>query len=358
MDDRQCIHCHRDLKRSGDSPLGAPYGATEPFARRVTAFTTEQHPEFRRWSKGSEPDPGTLKFNHAVHLADKGVMTIDDKQLTLQRTVLKQKGVDPDTWPRSWRLRQLACADCHTMDHEGRYMQPISFEKHCRQCHPLGVQIVGPWTAPDLKEKIWQFGRQPLHHPTGGETPASVWGELRDRLSRFIDAPANDAFLSMEKDPAPHGLDRSPVPGPAQLRKEKAYAWVDRYLRQTAEVLFNGPGGCGYCHALTRPADVKALAAPQLKPSSVLSRWWDHAAFRHAAHRMLTCTECHAAKDSSKTSDVLLPGMSTCLRCHDTSATATARAGCVECHVYHDPQRQRASSQRGALRIDHTSPKR
>jgi predicted CXXCH cytochrome family protein len=351
IDDRQCTHCHADLKRDDGSPPGAPYGSTEPFARSVTAFTRGAHPEFRRWSGGGEADPGTLKFNHAVHLAERGVMTVNQEQAELQRAELKKKGIDPSSRRPPWTLKHLQCADCHTMDDEGRYMQPISYEKHCRQCHPLGVQVVGPWTAPELKEKVWAFGRRPLPHPTGGEKSDVVLADLRDRLTRFIASKDNDAFLSVEKDP-PRPIDRLPAAGAAELRREKAFAWVDRYLRQTAGVLFNSAGGCGYCHAVSKPADMEALTGPEVKPANVSRRWWEHASFKHAPHRMLACTECHDAKNSSKTSDVLLPGQSTCLKCHDTKASASARADCVECHVYHDPRQQRAARERGTLRID------
>ena len=66
---------------------------------------------------------------------------------------------------------------------------------------------------------------------------------------------------------------------------------------------------------------------------------------------MLGCEQCHAARGSAETADVLLPGIDTCLRCHHHGAKATARADCVECHVYHDPAAQRASRGKGRLTI-------
>jgi predicted CXXCH cytochrome family protein len=342
--DPQCVRCHAELQRQDGSS-----SEKTPFATRVTAFTSGEHPPFRRWSSGNEVDPGSLKFDHAVHLAPRGVMTIDEKQLEKQRADLLAKKVDPDRAARPWKPKKLECSTCHTMDDSGRSMRPISFEKHCQECHPLGVQIVGPWTDPALKEQVWQFGRRRLHHPTGTEKPDLVYGELREALTRFIAAPRSDAFLSVEKGPPP-GIDRAPIPE-QELRREKEFAWVDRYTRQTAEVLFNGGGGCGYCHTVAAPADVKRLTAPVLKPTNVLTRWWEHAYFKHDSHRMLACTECHDAKTSSKASDVLLPGIATCLKCHDTKQRK-ARADCVECHAYHDPKEQRAAREKGRLTID------
>jgi hypothetical protein len=352
LDDRQCTTCHADLKREDGSPLGIPYEGTEAFARRVEGFSDGKHPPFRRWQGGKEKDPGTLKFNHAVHLATDGVMTLDQKQWAKQREDLRKKEIDPDTAKRPWRLRKLECASCHTMDAEGRYMVPISFEKHCQECHPLGVQIVGGWTDATLKEEVWKFGRQPIRHPSGTDKPESVWASLRERLTRFIREEKHKPFLDREPDP-PAGIDRPPLPE-IEVRKEKEFAWVDRYVRQTGAVLFNGQGGCGYCHTVSTPANAETLSAPVLKPSGIPSRWWDHARFKHATHRMLNCRECHPASASTKASDVLLPGIDTCLKCHNATKQATARHDCAECHVYHDPKQQREAREKGRLRIDWT----
>ena len=65
------------------------------------------------------------------------------------------------------------------------------------------------------------------------------------------------------------------------------------------------------------------------------------AAFDHSPHRMVTCTSCHAAEASTKTSDVLLPASAICASCHaGTGRTpgreAAAESRCFECHRYHD----------------------
>jgi predicted CXXCH cytochrome family protein len=350
LDDRQCTKCHADLQRDGGSPPGAPYGGQEGYARSVTAFTAGEHPPFRRWSGGKEKDSGTLKFDHAVHLAEQGVMTIDAKQWAKLREDLRKKGADPDDAKRPWKLRKLECSDCHQMDAAGRYMAPLSFEKHCQECHPLGVQVVGPWKDAKLQEEVWKFGRTPIRHPARSDNPDTVWASLRERLTRFIGEPRHERFLDVEKDP-PGGIDRPPS-SEVERRKEKEFAWVDRYVRRTGEVLFNGQGGCRYCHTIGKAADVATLTAPVLERTAVPARWWDHAVFRHDAHRMLRCTECHDAKNSKKASDVLLPGIDTCLKCHDAKAQVQARHDCVECHVYHDPKGRRAAREKGRLRID------
>ena len=49
-------------------------------------------------------------------------------------------------------------------------------------------------------------------------------------------------------------------------------------------------------------------------------------------HRLVHCTECHAAPESTETSDVLLPRLATCRQCHHMDGAADR---CAECHTYH-----------------------
>jgi hypothetical protein len=81
---------------------------------------------------------------------------------------------------------------------------------------------------------------------------------------------------------------------------------------------------------------------PEVEKSTIPALWFSHARFEHKAHRMLDCAECHrAAEKSDKTSDVLVPGKSTCLLCHSKSQPsgaaqeASAPTRCAACHVYH-----------------------
>ena len=71
-------------------------------------------------------------------------------------------------------------------------------------------------------------------------------------------------------------------------------------------------------------------AAPQLR-----DRWFPHARFDHHAHRMMKCADCHDAERSTQSSDVLIPTIDKCKKCHNATA-GKARSDCVECHGYHD----------------------
>jgi hypothetical protein len=55
---------------------------------------------------------------------------------------------------------------------------------------------------------------------------------------------------------------------------------------------------------------------------------------------MLACTECHKAEGSKLTSDVLLPNLASCQGCH--TPAKGVRSDCVECHRFHDRDKDRA----------------
>ena len=99
--DRACTQCHADLKTT--------HGATK-LAANITGFNGS-HPEFAALRAGAK-DPGTIKFNHQVHL--------------------KQDLRGPNG------TVQLKCAECHQLSADERsYMQPVNYEKHCASCHTL-----------------------------------------------------------------------------------------------------------------------------------------------------------------------------------------------------------------------------
>jgi hypothetical protein len=101
--DGDCTACHANLpdhRRDHPPPL---------VWDTVTRFGPEQHPEFALWREGPAKDPGTLRFNHQVHL------------VRLEDGGLRGPGRQPV---------QLECGNCHRPDAAGRYMEPINYYKH------------------------------------------------------------------------------------------------------------------------------------------------------------------------------------------------------------------------------------
>jgi hypothetical protein len=90
-----CTQCHADLKDKNG------------VESKITGFASG-HPEF---AVVKNPDPGAIRFNHQIHLAD---------------YVRGPRGAV-----------HLECSDCHAR--ERGQMLRIDYKKHCAACHPLTV---------------------------------------------------------------------------------------------------------------------------------------------------------------------------------------------------------------------------
>jgi predicted CXXCH cytochrome family protein len=295
-----CVKCHVDLDATGGPRTGV--------ARSVTAFTSGGHPEPRT------PPAHSRRFPHDVHLTDAGVPV---------------RGADG-----KMSFKKLACIECHEPDAAGKLMKPISYNRHCAECHPLGKQLVGNWQGEEMLAQARAFARERIPHPGPGQGVGVVRGSLRDALSRFISDPRHAAFLQ------PAGQAPRPLPdrGPGAslaLNKEQ-FEWVNEQMAKIEPLTF-GKGGCGYCHQMGQ--DKGGL--PTVVRPKIPDRWWTRSVFRHEAHTMMSCLDCHDAKHSTRDSEVMMPKMEVCLKCHDTNKRASARSGCVQCHIYHDPDGRR-----------------
>lgn len=341
IDDLHCTSCHADLKRNDGRP--------PEFDPHVTAFAAGLHPEFRLFKNGEPTDPGHIAFSHKKHLVADGVWTIDEEPVKAQRQKVVAMGFAtvPDV-PGELKLRKkLDCQDCHQLDEAGRNMQPIRYETHCQACHPLSVQLLIPAGKEErLSELARRFGETPAPHPAPTQTAEVVRGTLRDRLARFIQAKENQGFLGTAPE---RGFDRS-VPGtpPSLPLSREEHGWVNEQLGLVERLLFDGAGGCRYCHRENQPAN-RPAGLPDYEPSDIPSRWLRHAVFSHRSHQMLACSACHPAGGSDRAGDVLLPRVQTCLDCHG-AGRQMARSDCVECHAYHDPRGRPAF--RGTLTIE------
>jgi predicted CXXCH cytochrome family protein len=67
----------------------------------------------------------------------------------------------------------------------------------------------------------------------------------------------------------------------------------------------------------------------------LVDRWMPQTQFNHAKHTSVKCDECHQARQSRETSDVLMPAKANCVTCH--SATGKVVSDCITCHTYHAP---------------------
>ena len=104
--------------------------------------------------------------------------------------------------------------------------------------------------------------------------------------------------------------------------------------------------GCALCHQVQPVAN----AAPFIAKPVFIERWMPQARYDHAKHTMVKCDDCHHTTRSRLTSDVLMPGIASCVTCHSPKGKVVAE--CTTCHSYHAP----ASLSLAAAKSRHASP--
>jgi len=261
-------------------------------AAHVRSFAGE-HPEFRplRDATPAQHDADfALRFNHAEHLAPNLSMPNGGKTT-------------------------LECSSCHmpALDAKGApngTIAPVDFDRSCRTCHSLEfdnhIAQQAPHAAPDV---VRAFVEQALAR-SGGAAVESA---------QFTRASLTE-----------------PSPPSHSTRVEKAET-----------ILFREK--CGLCHAQLNGAVYQPGVLPQYEPVAQPAKWFPAAVFSHTAHQAVACAECHTkALTSQNGSDVLMPSIATCRRCHDGQShpqgpaptAGHAESGCFLCHVYHAPAGQ------------------
>jgi len=291
--DEACTQCHANL-------AGNDKNTPPRFVSEIRGFD-RTHPEFAVLRAG-RIDPGTVKFNHQVHLDPKKPIRGPHGLVQLQcRDCHRARGID-EPWP-------FASAEANVTPvsvQDRAYMQPINYEQHCAACHPL------------------QFDRR-FSEAAPHKEPKVVYDFVAQKLTTYIAAHPSEIPLVDEPDKV---LPTRPPQRPARNAQE----WVEQRLADAQLLLWRK--ACKECHTPRYPSGFDAL--PEIPKAAITARWLTHANFDHEAHQMVTCTSCHSKTLASKeTSDVLIPGVQSCRDCHHSGANA-AEARCFECHTYHD----------------------
>ncbi len=279
--DQSCGFCHAN-------------SATMTVARRpavIHHFATD-HPEFR-FQVDKLADPDTLRFNHALHLTGA-------------------------TIPRLPGGSKLDCAYCHQPDATGAYMRPVKFADHCRLCHSLQFD-------PDTPQ---------LQLPHGSTGFVSAF--LRSLSKQYADLAARehpaDATAFVQQKLA--GL-RATVGSGEELERRvffsSSVAGPEARIGSLSGATRAIFPGCAYCHEVKAAAPGNAIITPPVQTE----RWLGRARFNHAKHTGVECAQCHDARHSQATADILLPGRAACVGCH--SPAGGVRDACSECHTYHQP---------------------
>lgn len=310
--DASCTQCHAHLQtRDGQ----------RHYATSITGFD-RSHPEFPPLAKG-KVDPGQVRLNHYLHLQP-NLVGPNGKRVQMSCEDCHRSAGEEGAWPYEGGLVRAAAADGRdpSVHHSAGSMAPIRFASHCAGCHTLQFDR--------------GFGNQQVPH----DKPEVVHAFLTRRFEEYI--AANPSAVH-QVEPANRQL-----PEGARVSRvaHNASEWV-QFCTEDAEWLLWAKT-CKQCHVLGSGGGF----LPQVAPSAILARWLERAEFDHHAHRMMSCTACHArAPESHDTSDVLLPGIQTCQQCHhDRDAFPEVAEGrCFECHQYHDWSKARRTKGRFSI---------
>jgi hypothetical protein len=266
---------------------------------KTFASFSEGHPPFQ-FQRENVRDNDVLRFNHARHLNSSDI---------------------PPT-----KAGKLDCNYCHQPESNGRYMQPISFEAHCQECHSLQFDVRNPdFQLPHgdaqlvrtflrtLPAQYAELARQKRGLTNETRINEFAVQQVRQLLTQFPNSQELERSVFFTKDPY-KGLQQNDASSRAKY------------------------SGCAFCHEVKQAAGISYPTAEITKPV-MIERWLPHAHFSHAKHATVaSCRECHVAAASSKlTSDVLIPTKESCVRCHSAAGIARQASECATCHLYHSP---------------------
>jgi predicted CXXCH cytochrome family protein len=342
--DRMCTECHGDLKSSH-------------YASSIHSFV-DGHPEFAPL-RPAYADDQKIKFNHQAHLqaglrGPHGPVTMNCADCHRTPAVLTQTpwrfGSTAHLQEASLEMTPASGADpLHPTD-DRAYMTVTAYASSCHDCHSLKFDKRIADEAPHAKpEEVRAFIREKLR-AFAAQNPGVVTAEIR----------------TWSDDPMAKVPQYRPMPPP-----RNAEEWIAVRSRQAERRLWYQ--SCNLCHVMKIPDDSPTVVAASLRsvqtdsvtvhaltvatlpldsltlPTVALTnqktRWFANAVFSHQAHVAVSCESCHArTRISNQGVDILLPGVSSCQKCHDgrsspqgpALASGHAESGCFLCHQYHN----------------------
>jgi hypothetical protein len=306
-----CAECHGSLKTATGSPH---------YAAHIRSLD-DGHPQFAALREGAR-DPGTIQLNHAIHMKPiRRGPTGPVVQLDCADCHRSARVSSP--WPYA-DAKYIAVNHSYSEQDESRslptgtlagrapmtgreLMAPVKFATACAACHLLTF------------DKRFDNG---VPH----DKPEVVHAFLVKRFQDYV--AVHPAEVRVVRDPS---RDLTGKPLPPEVRILTPTQWVIERTADAEALLWRKT--CKQCHALT-PSNGTPL--PEVAPSKTTVQWMPQAKFDHDAHRGFTCVSCHEkALTSTESSDVLLPGITTCRTCH-APGSDHAESRCSECHTYHD----------------------
>lgn len=287
--DKSCSQCHASLKvNSGNVAINAS----------ITDFHS-QHPEFRL-AKDGHRDPGTVALNHALHMKP-----IDGPNGKVQMECFDCHRTKEDS-TKPWRFAQAGFAPAPAASPENEnprsHMAPPLFAAACAGCHSMPFDRRTAASVPHVEPAMVR---------------AFVTTQLKELSGKASLSDSELRLIAGTKPAAP------------------STASFEQQLAQAEQLLWRKT--CKQCHSVDLRAGADGL--PKITPSNITKRWFQKAMFNHESHAAVDCASCHSKTMASmETSDVLIPGIETCRKCHsgDPAKLGNAESRCFECHQYHD----------------------
>lgn len=288
---QDCESCHSQLKmRLGKTDLvDTPDWSKHPAFRPLVMTQAGPAPQFQRVALDAAPqERNGLTFPHRTHLDPLGGVARQAIGLG------KAAGYGA----------ALECASCHRRDASGKGFLPIEMERDCGDCHSLAYAKVG--------------------------------GEFRNLPHGDLDKVV--AALAGRTVSAPGSADRA---RPDQIRPTAFAASGASAYRAT----FSRGGACYDCHTITWDGDTVRMAPVKLTARYLPRGGFDHAVPEHGGPGTskaggFKCADCHRARTSDKSDDVLIPDLAKCGTCHGRTTAQIAAADdadCTTCHSFHKP---------------------
>lgn len=286
-DQKFCANCHADLTRrvAGTHLLDvSDFGRGHPQFRPTLLSRVDDKTIPQRVSLNDHPQEHSgLIFSHAKHLDPRGVKSPQG------RTV-------------------LSCNRCHTLEPGAARPQPLRMTEVCNGCHQLNFD-------PDNPHR---------------QVPHADVPQVLASLTEYYSALALQGGYN--KHAAPPAVRRLPGKPLTEGQRQEALRWAQQMSARAASELIE-KRSCKGCHEVTR---IPTAPGWRITPVRLNTHWLPLAEFDHARHSTTACGDCHAARESTHSSDVLLPGIGKCRECH-ASGDQGARlpSTCLTCHGFH-----------------------
>jgi predicted CXXCH cytochrome family protein len=302
--DALCLDCHVDAANLSVAGTIAS----------VSGFSEAAHPAFSAellrpvssragtglsfdWVEQSEPvqsasEMSNLKFPHDTHL-------------------------DPTLVTDLQSGNGLGCSDCHELSLDREHFIPVTMESTCVECHELSFD-------PGMPDRVLPHGE-----------PVEVMFTLEGQyLRKFSDPGVPQQAVVRRRIPDKDNTTRECV--------DTAFNCASQAAAEDIREQFT-VRGCVSCHLVEEHPDSEIYARYQVHPVRLATDYFSAGRFDHLKHQVMkdatgdaACNVCHAAQQSSQSSDLLLPDIDSCLACHrDSPAADHVTTRCIDCHSYH-----------------------